>query len=684
MLESFVHGLVNTLHAHPNWGYFIAYFVAFIESLAVIGTIVPGSVTMTAIGALIGSGVLPATWTFIVAILGALTGDFISYMVGKHFDHRLTSMWPFKNHPQWIPAGKLFFEKHGGKSVIIGRFFGPVRSFVPLIAGVLQMHPVYFLLAATISATLWAFVYMMPGVLIGALSMELPPSLATKFILSILAGIAILWILLWISRFIVQKLWGAIDTLVSKIWQGMRARKAWHFITTPLADPREPNLHTQLFLLFGAIVSFTLLLIYLWNIMHHGILTALNQPVYDLLQSIRTPFFDSIMTLFTLLGDRKCIIGFAVAMLLWLTYQRNWRAAAHWLALMALVMSSALAIKWGYYSPRPSPDLPANSTSSLPSGHTIFTLAFFGFISVLIGHELPTKQRRRCYKIALTTVGLAAFSRIYLGPHWLTDIIASFLLGLSCLLIVTISYRRHLTSHISPKRLGIASIIILLTIWTAYSVWKYESTLQFHQHLPKAIHIAENDWWQKINPDIPTVRMNRLGFPADPLNIEWQGSLDAIKTQLENKGWVSHTSTSTFRGLLDRLSLQDSNRRLPLLPQLYHNRTPALLMTKLNHQNRYDVVLYLWQSDIELIDQNTPLWIGTLLEYEDPHQSILHPTRLPKSTFTDVLPILIKDIDKEKINLFQISKRQYSSAPRLKGWDGKILQVKGEEVKSGQ
>lgn len=679
MLESFAHGMVTTLHTHPNWGYFLAFFVAFIESLAIIGTIVPGSVTMTAIGALVGSGVLPAAPTFIVAVLGALTGDFISFWVGKHFDTRLSNMWPFTNHPQWIPAGKLFFEKHGGKSVIIGRFFGPVRSFVPLIAGLLHMHPIYFLLAASISATLWAIVYMLPGVFIGALSMELPPGLATKFVLFILAGLIAIWLLVWLTRFTAQKIWGVFDLGISKIWQGMRARKSWHFITTPLADPREPNLHNQLFLLFGVIVSFTLLLIFLWNITHHGILTALNQPIYNLLQSIRTPIVDSFMTLFTLLGDRKCILTFSVAILLWLTYQRNWRAAAHWLALMILVIGSALTIKYGYYSPRPSPDLPSNSTSSLPSGHTIFTLAFFGFLSVIIGHELPTAQRKRCYKIALTMVGLAAFSRIYLGPHWLTDIIASFLLGLTCLLIVTISYRRHLTTHISPKKLSIASIIILLILWSGYSAWKYEETIEFHQHPPSATHITENDWWQKANPVIPTARSNRIGKPTDPLNIQWYGSLESIKKQLETKGWQSHYPTLNLRGFFDRLSLQDPDRRLPLLPQLYHNRPPALLMTKTNDQNRYDIVLYLWQSDIELTDHKSSLWIGTLMEYEDPHQGILHPNREPKLTFKDALPLLIHDLQNEKITTLQLFPSERTNAPHLKHWDGKILQIKNHE-----
>jgi membrane protein DedA with SNARE-associated domain/membrane-associated phospholipid phosphatase len=676
MLETYAHGLITALHAHPNWGYFLTFFVAFVESLAVIGTIVPGSVTMTAIGALVGARVMPASWTLLIAILGALTGDLLSYWVGKHYDQRLTKMWPFNTHPQWIIAGKLFFEKHGGKSVIIGRFFGPVRSFVPLIAGLLQMHPLYFLLAAIPSATLWAIAYLVPGILLGALSMELPPSLASKFVLYVLIALVVIWLLIWFTRFIAQQLWGAIDLAVNKLWTAMRARKAWHFITTPLADPREPDLHDQLMLAFSALAAFSLLLIFLWNITHHGVLTAFNQPIHTLLQSIRTPLIDSIMTLFTLLGDRKCILSFAVVILGWLTWQRNWRAAAHWLALMILVIGSALAIKYGYYSPRPSPDLPANSTSSLPSGHTIFTLAFFGFLSVLISHELPHAQKKRCYKIALTMVLLAAFSRIYLGPHWLTDIIVSFLLGLVCVLVVTISYRRHLTSHISPKKLSLASIVLLLILWSSYSVIKYSETFEFHRQHTATLHLTSSDWWQKTNDLIPTIRHNRLSNPIDPLNIEWQGSLPSIKKHLENQGWKSHSSELELTGFLERLSLQESDRRLPLLPQLYHNHAPALLMTKLNQKNRYEWVLYLWASDIQFIDSPTPLWIGTLKKYENPHEKLFHLSAKDNSASNvDALPAVLDNTHILKTTIVISPAEKHANTQRPLQWNGKILQL---------
>ncbi len=675
MLENYAQGLAQTLHAHPNWGLALAFFVAFVESLAVIGTIVPGSVTMTAIGILVGTGVMPATLTFVTAIVGALTGDLLSYWFGKYYDQRLKNMWPFTTHPQWITAGELFFEKHGGKSVIIGRFFGPVRSFVPLIAGLLQMHPLYFLLAAIPSATLWALVYMTPGILLGALSVELPPRVAGKFLLYLFLGLVVLWCLIWLVKFIIKKFWGAIDQSISRLWQAMRARKAWHFITTPLADPREPNLHEQLMLVFGAIVAFILSLVFLWNITHHGILTAWNQPVHDFLQSIRVPFVDKIMTLFTLLGDRKCILSFSVAVLCWLSWQRQWRAAAHWLVLMILVIGTALTIKWGYYSPRPMMDMPSNSTSSLPSGHTIFTLAFFGFLSVLIGHELPRRQKKYCYKIAITMVFLAAFSRIYLGPHWLTDIISSFLLGLVCVLVVTISYRRHLTTHINPKKLAIASGCLLLILWTGYSIIRYNETYDFHRpHIP-SIELASAQWWQQNNNAIPFLRLNRFGNPAEPLNVQWVGSIKPIQQLLEKRGWQNHSIHHDLKGTLERLSLQDPNRRLPFFSVLYHDHKPILIMTKLNAENRYDAVFYLWKSDVTLLNTQTPFWIGTVKKYIVKHEALLHRNNIKDDIFSDALDLLIQDTRDINTSIITLPSEKLSKAPAAWKWSGRILQL---------
>lgn len=452
MLEALAHNIANFLHANPHWGLITTYFVAFFESLAVIGTIVPGSVTMTAIGALAGAGIIDGFWAYFWATTGALTGDTLSYWFGLYYGDRIESMWPFNKHPQWIQRGRVFFDVHGGKSVIIGRFFGPVRSFVPLIAGVLHMTPLRFMIAIIPAAFLWAVAYMTPGYLLGALSLELPAGTATKFILSVLGIIIVLWLLLWFVKWIIQIAWQTIDTTITKIWVAMRRSKSMHWFTTMLADPHEPNLHQQLTLYIFALASFCLLLGAIFSVMHHGIMTAIDAPLYHVLTSIRTSTLDNIFCGITLLGDRDFILVFTLLTLGVLCWQRQWRAAAHWLAMMVLCTSTILLFKHLYFSPRPNPLLTNVSSSSFPSGHTAFSATFYGFFAILIAQDLPSNLKRTPLLSALVITGFVAFSRLYLGAHWLSDVVTSLLLGLTLNLAMTLSYRRHLRKHLDPKK----------------------------------------------------------------------------------------------------------------------------------------------------------------------------------------------------------------------------------------
>ena len=276
MIHEYVHPLMNYLHMHPHWGWLIAYSVAFIESLAIIGTIVPGSVTMTAIGVLIGTGVLPAAPTILWAVLGAYSGDCLSYWVGIHYNERLRRIWPFSKYANVLAKGEEFFKAHGGKSVVIGRFTGPVRSLVPMIAGLLKMRPLSFLPIAFVSAILWALVYMLPGIILGALSLELPPSIATKFIALCLIVIAILWFLTWLVKYFFNQLWNQIDQAILKLWMYMNIQKSSHWITQTLRNPEHDEDHQQLVVAILMIVSGLLFLWFAISTYMHGLLTYWN------------------------------------------------------------------------------------------------------------------------------------------------------------------------------------------------------------------------------------------------------------------------------------------------------------------------------------------------------------------------------------------------------------------------
>jgi membrane protein DedA with SNARE-associated domain len=166
-MEEGVQEVIDFITAHAALAAPIMFAVAFAESLAFLSILVPGWGIMVAAGALAGSGVLDPWPVVIGAIPGAVFGDSISYWVGRRFGHAVPRMWPFKGRPDLLEKGHAFFEKYGGWSVALGRFFGPVRAVIPLIAGMMEMPRRQFWIWNVGSAFVWAPVVVFSGALVG-------------------------------------------------------------------------------------------------------------------------------------------------------------------------------------------------------------------------------------------------------------------------------------------------------------------------------------------------------------------------------------------------------------------------------------------------------------------------------------------------------------------------------------
>ncbi|MGM0678652.1 MAG: DedA family protein, partial [Pseudomonadota bacterium] len=161
-MASFVQ-LFEWLSQHPISAALLVFIIALSESLAFVGLIVPGIFFMVVFGALITTGYMDYGWTVTAAILGAIAGDGISYWLGQRYHKHLYNFWPFRNRPGLLERGEAFFHRHGGKSILLGRFVGPLRPVIPAIAGMLAMSRQRFILTNVGSALLWGPVVLLPG-----------------------------------------------------------------------------------------------------------------------------------------------------------------------------------------------------------------------------------------------------------------------------------------------------------------------------------------------------------------------------------------------------------------------------------------------------------------------------------------------------------------------------------------
>jgi membrane protein DedA with SNARE-associated domain len=159
--------LLDFIKAHSDWAALVMFVTAFGESFAFISLLFPGTTVLIAAGTLLSAGTLPYPSILIGAILGAVFGDSVSYWLGRSFGGSIARVWPFTRHPDLLSRGILFFERHGGKSVFIGRFFGPIRAVIPLAAGIMLMPRGRFWVANVTSALVWAPMLLLVGDAVG-------------------------------------------------------------------------------------------------------------------------------------------------------------------------------------------------------------------------------------------------------------------------------------------------------------------------------------------------------------------------------------------------------------------------------------------------------------------------------------------------------------------------------------
>jgi membrane protein DedA with SNARE-associated domain len=162
-IEAYGHQIVEFVKTHEAWAAPVVFALAFGESLAFISLLIPAWAALVGIGMLIASGGLSFWPVWIAGALGAAFGDWLSYWIGVKLGPPVAQIWPLSRHPDLIPRGERFVKNWGALGIFIGRFFGPLRASVPLVAGIFAMPIMRFQLANFTSAFVWAAVLLTIG-----------------------------------------------------------------------------------------------------------------------------------------------------------------------------------------------------------------------------------------------------------------------------------------------------------------------------------------------------------------------------------------------------------------------------------------------------------------------------------------------------------------------------------------
>lgn len=610
-MSDIVSPLLQWLNANPELAGLVTFVISAAESVAIIGTIVPGSVTMTAIGTLAGAGVIPLYETIAWAMLGAIVGDGISYWLGHYFKTSLRTIWPFRNNPGVLERGEKFVRRYGVMSVFIGRFVGPVRALVPLVAGMLGMKPLQFTIANITSAIGWAPAYMLPGILLGAASQELPPDIAVHVILVLFLLFLFAILCFWIIFKLLQLAHQQTNQFLLWIWNALKRSRYFHVATNILRhqDPRQ--LHGQLTLAFYFLMTclaFFLLACYVKEMGASNMMA--NETVYHLFRGIRSVSADNIMINITLLGQKQVILPVVLILFAWLLYKKRARMAFHILALGVLAAASVFIIKNLVQVSRPWGIFNSSDSFSFPSGHTTLATTIYVGTAMLIASTM----QKRYWLIFIPAIFIAlavGISRLYLGAHWFTDVLGAWLLSAAILMIVTLSYYRYKENPISKRSITLVAILSLSLSYGIYH-YRYFSTLQTnYAQLEWPIDSVQfKSWWEK-DINLPALRVSLFGLPSQRINVEWAGNLDDIRNTLKKEGWETPPARD-FISTLHRIADIQSSEYLPLVSPQYLDERPVIIVSKYTNKGKRLLVLRLWASNRSLKETNTPLWVGTI------------------------------------------------------------------------
>ncbi|MGV6394614.1 bifunctional DedA family/phosphatase PAP2 family protein [Pseudomonas caspiana] len=429
-MGSWLDSITGWLAVNPSWLSAAIFLIAFIECLAIAGIIVPGTVALFAVAALAGSGILPLSEVLLLGFLGGILGDAVSYFIGRRFHQNIRRLPGLRSHPEWIGGAETYFQRYGIASLLVGRFIGPLRPMLPMVAGMFDMPFPRFAAVSLLAAAGWSIAYLLPGWAAGA-AVRLP--LPEGF---------------WPQAAVVG---GGLALLVGiSIQASLRSKK----YATEIMAVASAILLAGIF--FG------------WP---H--LTQLDNGIMSLIQEHRSPVLDQFVIVVTGMGDFRTQLYAAALLLVLLLVTRQWRHAAF--ACIA-TLGTALAngsMKWLFARARPEVLLEPLTTYSMPSGHSSAAFAFFITLAVLAGRGQPVRLRLTWLMLGGMPAISIAMSRVYLGVHWPTDVLAGMLLAFTfCAISLSIIQRRSSLTAL-PVRiwwLVLPSLVALFSISALHSL----------------------------------------------------------------------------------------------------------------------------------------------------------------------------------------------------------------------
>lgn len=666
--------ILEIIAKHASLAYFLIFLASFLESLAFVGLILPGAILMFIAGGLIGAGILDLKLGLLMALSGAVMGDGLSYWLGRIYHAQLTDCFLLRRYPALLQRGEAYIQHHGGKSVFLGRFIGPLRPIIPVVAGMLNMPALKYLLYNILSALFWAPIYILPGVFLGT-SLTLLGQISYRLSLFIILVLGSLWFTVWIFRNAARlleklgELWlnsleSWFNSIDSRQQRSSQFKAVLSYLLFPSAD-KQNMLIFFLLISFCMFWGFLLLLPYL--MVPNSLETGANAFQY-FLHSLRTTWADHFFLALNQLHSLQVSAGLWIFIFACLLICKDKRSAKYWLlapaggTLLTIFCSGKPIMSW--ISGLPEPALLIN---------TCLMVSLLGFGVILLTAKKQKTNWWLGFWITFACTGLLGLGRIYLDQAQPLQVLAALSLGWGWVALLAIFYLSG-RLHIWPRSLVAAASGLILILLLSWQISSKQVALQHNLRLQQTtVHeLTTQAWLLQGWKSLPAFRHDIWGQEKQALNLQFTGDLEGLQAALLLKGWQTSPPlnlSSLFRKLDPAVQLF----QLPILPCMHQGRTEDLQLVYNHKEQRF--VLRLWQNPQYILAGGFKLYIGLVTEQQKTRPTGLVTVAKDAPGYDQGLEILAQSlgphffIHKTKRNTQDTPEK---NSPNWMGWTGLI------------
>jgi undecaprenyl-diphosphatase len=441
-----------------SWTYLLVGALAFLETGAGVGLLAPGEFTIILGGFVAGQGKIDVIVLIGIVWACAVAGDLTSFYLGR----RLGRAFLVKHGPKvHINEDRLrqveaFFDRHGGKAILLGRFVGLVRAIAPFLAGSSGLKLRRFVPYDVLGAGLWGTTFVLIGYIFWQ-SFDRVVKYAEKGALALGTTITVVVLAVWAWRWLrveenrrqlaewaERQAWlRPVLRVVTPVVRRLRrpTRFVWNRVT-----PGELGLELTTLLSIFAVSVFVV--VAFLNQLTQVRFTQGDLRAFDMARDLRSDMLDHVAKIVSDLGALPVTGGLVLVTSIFLFARHEALEGAALLSGMVVTYVAVHLLKNYEDRPRPTGSLVDTMGSSFPSGHAAYAMAWVA-VAVALGRVLPGLVSRTLLVVIALVLGTAiAASRVYLRAHFLSDVLAGAAVGaasfsLCAMIALIVSFLRH-------------------------------------------------------------------------------------------------------------------------------------------------------------------------------------------------------------------------------------------------